>query len=489
MFRGLLTSFGPVDVIRSPWKIRWPTVNRVCRYWRRTALYTPELWTAIQAFGDDSYPSCQYFASLSLARSGVLPLTVHYRDGTGGIGGEILSNLSRVRELTLACTSYDALRPLTPSATQLRILMIKMYEYLDATGNLDLSMLFNGWDTPNLETVHITKCNVWQEIPIVHLRRLAIIGQTFSPITLRKLFHVLSSNTHLEDLVVEDLSFRHGKFDELHSFLRTQAPLHMASLKRLYICGSTYTPSPQLTILLNQRVISTAEQWARYYYYSDSIIEPLRRPNMPAIPTVLAARTLSISTDKIVGSDGRSIVAIQFTTLSRHIADCLEISDVRELWMTCGKWHDTIFALAFGMQQVTTLVFPDVGSQDASSDVLSWLPKISTLYLFPALKELRVNVSRFSQTMSPLILAFLQRRKEIGQKIRVLRIMRDPRPGKDADAFESWRRSPSEFASLVDHVFFDELDDYPRMELPDVFKAPWPLDDSYPRLWPSLKKS
>lgn len=103
---------------------------------------------------------------------------------------------------------------------------------------------------------------------------------------------------------------------------------------------------------------------------------------------------------------------------------------------------------------------------------------------FSALEELRVNVTGLSQRMSYPILDFLRHRKQVGHKLRILRIIKDPRTRRHADAFDSWRRNPAPFTALVDHVFFDELNDYPHMELPEVINAPWPFEDSYPRLWP-----
>lgn len=267
VFKGLTTSVGPVDAVCNPWRIRWPVVTRVCTYWRRTALYTPELWTVIQAFGGDSYPGCQYSSSLSLAHSAVLPLNVHFREDAEGIDAEILSNLSRVHGLTLACKTYASLLPLAASANQLRTLTISMKKYIN--GILDASTLFNGWETPGLHTIHMAKCTVWQAIPFTHLRRLAIIGQTFHIITLQQFFSVLALNAHLEDLVVQDIYVKRRRLERA-PLLSTHAtsPSHVFSQKTLHLLQHIHSLS---------RAIDTAERTSGSYCRSVGQTSSLQR--------------------------------------------------------------------------------------------------------------------------------------------------------------------------------------------------------------------
>lgn len=304
VFSGLMTSLDTLEMeslpLVSPERIKWPVVNRVCRYWRRAALYSPQLWTTIQITGDiTTSAACRRFASLSLARSGALPLAVHHRDTLDGINDahfeDVLPSLPRVQTLVLACRSDDVLRLLTSRADQLETLVIHLARDSDYRDSY-WPALFNGWDTPRLQTIHMVGCSAWQEIPSSHLRRLVIIRQTLRPTTLRNLLRILSSNASLEDLILADVEFREEDLDSIHSLLVEHPPIHLSNLKRLYIQGyAHYSPASRLLVLLNQMIVPTTDQWVRHIDYNDSLLEHLHSSESAAVPSPIKSTSIKVS--------------------------------------------------------------------------------------------------------------------------------------------------------------------------------------------------
>lgn len=483
VFKHLMLRQEPRDIVNPPDRITWPVVSRVCGYWRRTALYTPELWTVIQTpeHGTRGASSCREFALLSLTRSGSLPLSVHHSDGDGDASEtikweDILPFLPRVQDLSLNCTTLDHMGLLSSPAPMLQTFAAYVS---DANRGLDL---FGGWQTPRLETLFMFGSSAWQRLSIRHLRRLVIADQTFHPPTIESLFHILSLNTRLEDLVLREIFCKIDELEEMREALAKMAPVGFSSLRRICIFDSNVSEYPVLTTALNLKIITTSDSWYRYFNLSYVI------STVPTLPAgailqqdVISPQTLACLDYMIIASDGHR--CLHFDVHPQYGVNPLDVvratiqpSEVRELWLSTKDRRAAPFLQ--DMHQVTTLVFPEIGT----SAVAVWLGEINERKLFPKLEEVRVWTRTDQNGSGSPLLGFLKRRQRIGQGIHTLRFLKHPdTPVNIHCTFDGWKAGPWKFERVADHVIFEEPKERPRMELPEVCDLPWALEkDVYP---------
>lgn len=460
-------------------RVHIPLATHVCQDWRRIAHSTPALWTVFRMDRGTVPPPDQvmHFLSLSLSRSGVLPLSIYINAPTHEIElpliAELTAHISRIGDLRLRDVSPEFLRSLNSHASQLKALHIE--HTTPSRGRASPSTLFNEWQTPQLRAISVLGYTVWRTATFGHLRYLAIAAQYFDPANTRALLHVLSCNPHIEDLFLCDV---YSDIGDMENFLLVRQRVAMHSLNRLYIRSSFDEGALDLNIpaLLNATLdIDASRACCKYYSVFDGFMGHIDVAEAFPPHALCVSKTLVITPTVIMGTDGQSAFAVNHSSRSPigdFLQHCVDVSNVQELRI----FHNDVFEFAENMRQVTTLILA------TKTHLKLWLPKILEAHLFPALEHLCLMTRETYEGQT--IFQFLKDRKRAGRPIGTLRFVKDAAHDHSRQTFDSWRRHHYKFARHVDRVVFDDSPDWPYMDLPSACFADTPLTGYWsPHIW------
>lgn len=385
---------------------------------------------------------------------------------------KILSHTARVQDLRFDYVREETLSLLSTSAPPLRTLVIFEDRDYGKADHRSIS-LFDGWKTPQLQTVVMIKSGLWQRITSQQLRQLVIKQQRFDAATVEGLFNVLSSNTLLQDLIISGVTTKRAAQEDLQRLMKTLPHIEMPMLERLKI-QQWESSDATLTLLLNSKLSPSAVGgWARHFYSTEMLSDG-------DLATILQsghlcpARKLSVFPCDIFATDGHCAYHILFALdrgqMSRTLRYAIQPSHVEELFLAIRE--ASLTQEMAEMHQVRKLVIPE-GQYSHISTVPLWLNLISLQEFFPALQELSI-VAR-SDSIGYALLRFLRRRKNTGRQLRILRIQKDPEDSFYDKTFYSWRRSSWKFRRLVDQVVFEEPQACAQLELPSLCTVPSPI--------------
>jgi hypothetical protein len=325
----------------------WMVVNRVCRYWRNTALSFPSLWSVVDSVSTITSQMC-----LERSKSSLISVYLQ-RNCPDNLISAVLSHTSHVYELEMTLKTYGDSKLLShlirEASPVLRYLSISLYDNLDvARIDVDVPIL----QSLTLHGISFEQLSMGRVVNLTHLSWSA--WGTSSP-SMTQLLGLLESNMNLRRVY---LNTAKAPSDDGNS----NRLVHLDRLESLRIVGNaTKVILDHLSLPSSVDIIIGS---IRILDGSKGVVEQALPNPLTHLPSVTREfETISVKVDSKYtvsahrpGDDGTLAISgtsPSYYQLPRSYYSLypLSIAHVRELWLECVHFRPIDDGLTDGYLQ------------------------------------------------------------------------------------------------------------------------------------------